>query len=537
MESSNKIPKSEYYNVFNYHYSDGLTYKQIGDMYGVSRSLIQKIFNRNNKKAITRRPVTENLDVDYIKNLHIKDGKTLVEISKITGIHENTIKNFFKINNIPIYNNKLIQIDNETEQYILNLYEINHMSIRQIYESTGIARHKISQILKRNGLNTQRTKKDLIDIDQIKKLHYEENQTIKYISKYFNVSPDFISGIIKEFGDGIIYHQHKMMNLDHEKIFDMHYNEEMPITQISKEFNVSESLIKSVFNYHDKQNKRFYSSQAEKDITNFLKTFSDDFEKNRRIIPNTELDIYSEKSKFAVEYNGLYWHDCLKIGKNYHYDKMKKCQNLGINIINIFEDEWIYNSDIVKSILKSKLGVSDKIIYARNCIFQEYNDKNEVREFLDENHIQGQPKSFKYAFWLIYNNEKIALITYGKHHRKNDDRLVLSRLCFLKHTNVIGGSSKLFINSLKYFDNDIITWSDNRWSEGYVYRQMGFCLDGELKPDYHYTKKDKRFNKQSFRKKDIGCPSNIKEQDFMRDLGYGIIYDCGKKRWVYERNV
>src|SRR5690606_9740990 len=103
-----------------------------------------------------------------------------------------------------------------------------------------------------------------------------------------------------------------------------------------------------------------------------------------------------------------------------------------------------------------------------------------------------------------------------RHHRNNKD-LVLNRLAFKNNIQIIGGASKLIKNSQKILKEDIITWSDNRWSNGNVYESAGFELEEILGIDYSYTRgneKNGRRSKQSMQKKRISCPDNITEHEY-----------------------
>jgi len=43
-----------------------------------------------------------------------------------------------------------------------------------------------------------------------------------------------------------------------------------------------------------------------------------------------------------------------------------------------------------------------------------------------------------------------------------------------------------------------------------------------------------RFSKQSFKKKNKNIPGHITEREWCVKNGYARIWDCGKKRWIYE---
>lgn len=76
---------------------------------------------------------------------------------------------------------------------------------------------------------------------------------------------------------------------------------------------------------------------------------------SKKIIPPYELDIYIPELKLSFEFNGLYWHSEIYKDKNYHYNKTTLCKNKGIQLVHIWEDDWVYKKDILKSMILNKL--------------------------------------------------------------------------------------------------------------------------------------------------------------------------------------
>jgi len=75
--------------------------------------------------------------------------------------------------------------------------------------------------------------------------------------------------------------------------------------------------------------------------------------RDRTILNKSELDFYIPHLNLAIEYNGLYWHsENNGILKPYHLNKTKCCLFKRIALIHIFENEWLHNQEIVKSILR-----------------------------------------------------------------------------------------------------------------------------------------------------------------------------------------
>ena len=90
-----------------------------------------------------------------------------------------------------------------------------------------------------------------------------------------------------------------------------------------------------------------------------------------------EVDFYIPKYKFAIEFDGFYYHSEFSGGKDskYHLDKTKICEDLGITLIHIFEDEWLQKRDIVESKIKHLLGIQENRIVAKKCKVQEITSK------------------------------------------------------------------------------------------------------------------------------------------------------------------
>jgi hypothetical protein len=162
-----------------------------------------------------------------------------------------------------------------------------------------------------------------------------------------------------------------------------------------------------------------------------------------------------------------------------------------------------------------------------------------LTKFCDDYHIQGHNNLGIFFCGLFYNDELIGIMSLGRHHRGNG--ITLDRLCFKDGVQVIGGSGKLFKQCILWAKDKgykkIITWSDNRWSFGRVYEKIGFKLDKILSSDYSYVNIKlpyQRISKQSQKKSNTLCPSNITERDWSMQNGLARIWDCGKKRWLYN---
>ena len=219
-------------------------------------------------------------------------------------------------------------------------------------------------------------------------------------------------------------------------------------------------------------------------------------------------------------------------------DKLDLCRNKNIRLMHIFEHKWIDRKDQYINFIKTILGENAEQVMARKCDI----DYRKQKDFINENHIQGYGLGTIVFFNLIYNNKILASITLSGHHRQNSDKnsVILNRLCFKDGYNVPGGASKLF----KYCKNwaidrgydRILSWSDNCWTEGNIYKILGFNLETEYGPDYFYydTNTDSYRSKQSQKKSTTNCPDGMTEREWCIERGLYRIWDCGKKKWVID---
>lgn len=278
-------------------------------------------------------------------------------------------------------------------------------------------------------------------------------------------------------------------------------------------------------------------SKPEKEILNFIKSiFSGEVKPNYRgIITPLELDIVIPDLKIAIEHNGLYHHSEAQKSDDYHFKKTASCKEKGYRLIHIFGHEWQEREMAVKSRLMAILGIAEYKIGARQTelVKVQKNDK-EVKDFLSEYHVQGSA-NFSIGYKLVFQDKIVCVMTFNKHHRQNCSQMVLNRFCVRNNYLVMGGASKLFKIAKKDIKETIVSYSDNRWSDGNLYLKLGFTLDRENPPDYFYFHNNRQtvHSKQSLKKTQQERLTNKTEHELRLEQGYLRVYDCGKKKWIH----
>jgi len=286
-------------------------------------------------------------------------------------------------------------------------------------------------------------------------------------------------------------------------------------------------------------------TKPEIEIKNMLKNHKIAYVENERTILNgKEIDIYLPDYKIGIEYNGLYWHSNLFKEKKYHINKTNDCENNNIQLIQIFEDEWVNKKSIVESILKSKVGIFQNIYYARKCIIKKIDSKI-ASKFLKENHLQGNVGS-NVKLGLFHEDNLVSIMTFGKkrivmgNKKNNNGEYEMLRFCNKLNTQVVGGASKLLKYFIKFYKPELITtYADRRYSNGSLYLKLGFKHEYNTQPNYYYFKKNSliREYRYKYRKNVLvnsGHDSAKTEHQIMNDAGFLKIYDSGNMKFTLK---
>ena len=285
------------------------------------------------------------------------------------------------------------------------------------------------------------------------------------------------------------------------------------------------------------------SSLMQIDLLNFIKDNYNGIilENSKNIINPYEIDIFLPELNLGIEFNGLHWHSDRYKNNDYHLKKWQKSIDNNINLITIWEDDWITKKDICKSFLLNKLNKTPNKIFARKCLIKEvsYNDS---KVFLESNHLQGNSISST-RVGLYYNNELISLMTFGKLRLplsgiNTENEYELIRFANKINTNCVGGASRLLSSFIKnYKPKTMISYSDNLISNGNLYKKLGFEYSHTSNPGYWYIIneiREHRFNWRKSKLVSMGYDKNKTEFEIMLENGYNKIFNAGNKKWILK---
>lgn len=278
-----------------------------------------------------------------------------------------------------------------------------------------------------------------------------------------------------------------------------------------------------------------------------------------------EIDVLVRSKGVAIEFNGVRWHS--EIGgkpSNYHLRKLEMCEEAGLKLFQIWEDDWVLRKEVVVRMLAAKLGATSRLaeafpeisqecsrtVFARKCEFVLV-DGSVAAAFLDENHIQGRV-SATYHFGLLFEGRIVALMSVrspkaNARVKRSEGEWEIQRYATRGH--VVGGFTKLMRHAeqaILAMGEHLVRWvsfSDRCVSDGGMYSACGFSCVKVGAPDYRYignlTKwrrmPKERFQRKTFRENpDLRWDDAWTETEAAHQNGLWRIWDAGKVKWVRD---
>ena len=169
-------------------------------------------------------------------------------------------------------------------------------------------------------------------------------------------------------------------------------------------------------------------------------------------------------------------------------------------------------------------------------------DPKPANRFLDLYHIQGVGNGGFVRYGAFDGPQLVAAMTFSR------PRVALGRttgadelLRFATDGKSYPGiASRLFQTFVRDHQPDrVISYADRRWSEGHLYRQLGFALVHETGPNYWYIgqhrSREHRFSYRKDRIMHLVENGDAKtERQIMLELGRDRIWDCGSLKFEWH---
>ena len=293
-----------------------------------------------------------------------------------------------------------------------------------------------------------------------------------------------------------------------------------------------------------------YGSRGENDVKDYIASLGYKVDKGRKVLDGKEIDILSTDKNIGIEYNGSVVHATL--GSlyddkpiDYHQQKFLLAKEKGIHLINIFDVDWNTNQERIKMYLKSLFVPQEKLM-ARKCEIKTVSNDTAC-EFVDKYHLQGANKAtMKINYGLYYNDELYAVMSFGKLRLKNtkEGQYELHRYCVKDGYTIVGGAQKLLCAfEEEYSPKYILSYSDNDYFTGNIYKVLGFDEKGQTTPRYYWYINGKEIKREQcqLKKLKVQYPQLMEEavqngvsnkEDYvMLQLGACKVFRSGNTKW------
>ena len=299
-------------------------------------------------------------------------------------------------------------------------------------------------------------------------------------------------------------------------------------------------------------------SEAENEILGLYPNFTE-----RGIRPDwmdgKEIDLFDPVAGVGIEFHGLYAHSGANSkGPAYHERKADLAEKAGIQLLQVYESEWVQKRECVLDRIDAVLNRGMSRVAARKLtcrVLESRRDRKMASRFMDENHIQGTA-GFTWGVALMEGDTPVAVCTFkygtgyafGGHNSSTKRYWELNRYATRLHSTVQGGLSRCMARFWEAHPevHELFSFADRRWTcpRRSAYSSAGFVEAGRQRANYMYT--DRRpnhplLNKQSMRKSRLKeshpeiYSDDKTELQMATELGYYRIYDAGKIKYRIYR--
>lgn len=401
-------------------------------------------------------------------------------------------------------------------------------SIREKSKKTMLERYGVEAWAQNKELRDEykKTIQQRFGVDEIFKSNEAREKAKKTMLERYGVDNAAKSEILKE--------KSRKTKLEHYPIYEGSEIQKKYTETMMKKYGVPYSCLLSSAQTKKTKSKTNYKflkflndnniEISESDMEFHIMDRSYDFK-----IPNTNI---------LIEIDPTYTHNAIGnhfnkkgITTTYHLMKTRLAAENGYRCIHVFDwNDW---NDILHLIQPRKS------IFARKTRLYVIKNKSLVNNFLNDNHLQGTVRGQLLCLGLVYDDELIQLMTFGKprYNKKYDCELL--RLCTKQGISVVGGSSKLFSYATKYMSmGKIISYCDLSKFTGDVYEKIGMSLSHTTSPAKVWSKGANYITSNMLAARgfdqifgtDYGKGTD--NEKLMIDSGWLPVYDCGQA--VYE---
>lgn len=216
-------------------------------------------------------------------------------------------------------------------------------------------------------------------------------------------------------------------------------------------------------------------------------------------------------------------------------------------------EEWEVWPVLIQDWVRHKLIGGATTCYARDCEKGPL-DADSAAMFYAGQHLQSGQGGKHFA--LKHGGQVVAVMTFSAQSQSRQGAMVEGEWTLARYAvsgHVPGAASRLFkLAVAETTASSVVSFSDNAYSDGELYRSLGFTMAGTTPPDYKVWHPETGIlHKSAWRRKNIptrldeaGLADDFKpetdirsESDMERLAGCSLVWDCGKLRWKWSAPI
>lgn len=540
-----KITKDELSKLY---LENNKSIKELSNYYECSNSTIINYLKKYNLK---KRSQQNYYNKDWLYDQYILQNKSTNNIAAEESVSPSIILYFLKKFNIK---KDLENINKSCEQTSIKKYgtrrPAQNINVKSKMQKTCLEKYGADNVFKLQEFQdiAKHTTEQKYGVDNVFKLQEFQDLAKYTVEQKYGVDNVFKLQEFQELSKNIVKKKYGKENIFSTEYFikdqqskgymyNIDGNTVPEITKIlnNNGINISEDSVRdgfknNLFSNIDEAIELYKNYTSYNNLEAFFaklidfEFYSKKFDSNKFPKLNYKPD-FKLSENLAINTDGLYWHSEKYKDKYYHFNMRKEYESRKLEIIQFHENEIYNKSEIIRSMIDSRLNNLKYKIMARKTLIMAVNQKN-AEKFLESNHLMGSIKARHYG--LYFENDLVCLLSY----KIKNNNLKIERFCSRLNYNITGGFSKL----LKYIENieqskfsEIHCWVDLRYGTGKYLEKLNFKYSHDTL-GWKWTDGKGTFNR-------LQCRANmderkLSEKEYAAEKGWYKIYDAGQRLYI-----
>jgi hypothetical protein len=280
------------------------------------------------------------------------------------------------------------------------------------------------------------------------------------------------------------------------------------------------------------------TSRGEQELLDWLRLEGFTAEHGNRELLGLEMDVFLPDLNVAIEYCGLYWHGEKFKQPSYHLDKALSAKELGIRLVTLYEDQWLYDQERTKNrildILKGYRSGGVEVVQVKPAGWQEVNEIHSQYNLA----VSGALTATCPINYILCDKQGNRIAAASLRRPRTEVPYDLEIVRYTEaHVSKDGLTNLLLKLQDEHPSTRIYVDVGLCWGNPGAFEKLGFYQESLLEPQYFWAKANsERIPRRLFTREFVETlpksTPGASVADNARANGYWRIHDCGKARMV-----